>query len=202
MTRDVFLEFLKEKKITFEEFVEKLKRKLLPLANCVESLAEECALEAIARFYERFNGINRKLITDIENIEGYIFTMAKFECLRNIKGRNKNIDIDPVSPKMNIDSEDNVKSEQEHIEEQEMEELEKEAIKIAIPKLSENCQMLFATIKEYETDKPSRLFELLGFENPRKVTVLKHDCEKRLKVLATVEFENLKKNKGNGNQNK
>ena len=66
-----------------------------------------------------------------------------------------------------------------------------EALKRGITKLSKRCQHLFNTILETGIEKSSQLFERLGLENARAVTVLRYDCTKQLKIKAAIELEQL-----------
>ncbi|MEL6924945.1 MAG: hypothetical protein AAFO94_12930, partial [Bacteroidota bacterium] len=163
---------------------------LLGLTRSEEEAREFFAM-AVAKFWEKCV-VGDKPLPD-NNIEGYVYTMAKFLCLDHKRTNQKIIIENPEAVRLEQQSTliDTQKPAIEYAEEQEREQLRAKALKLGIARLSDNCRKLFKAVLEDGIEKPAKLFAHLGLKNARAVTVLRYECTKSLKIKAAIELENL-----------
>lgn len=171
-----------------QELYQKGKVSLLSLTKS-EVDAEEYFAIAVAKFWQKFV-IGDQALPE-KNIEGYIYTMAKFLCLDQ-KRSTTNLKIvadgDTMLKKRKEFSEE-IKTTMELMEEENNYDRKREAMKRGIARLGEKCQKLFKTMMEKGIEKPSQLFVLLGLKNARAVTVLRYECTRQLRKKAALELE-------------
>ncbi len=160
-----------------------------------EADAEEYFAIALSKFWQKFVIGNHPLPES--NIEGYIYKMAKFLCLDDMRSTTKLrvVAEDHIDTQAKERFTENIKTEMEFIAESNMETLKIKAMQQGIKRLSTNCQKLFNTIIEQGIEKSSQLFKLLDLKNARSVTILRYECTKQLKIKAALELEVLLKQK-------
>lgn len=152
--------------------------------------AEEEFQNAVAYFWEKV--VISQKEGDIENIEGYIFRIAKYSYLKQASKRSR-VDLLPpeeIPPTSETASNDHLKAE-EHLEEQQLEYLKIVAIKRAISKLNPTGQKLYTLFLEENRSKPREIFEDLQLKNPRVAASTKERCKRQLSALAAIELEEL-----------
>lgn len=195
-TREAFVEMVKKARQgevqPLHRYLNQLyqdgKRSLLKLTGS-EAEAEEYFATAIARFWEKF--IHRDEPLPETNIGGYIYTMARFLCLDQKRRTTKLKITTPLEPEIINRKElaENPKIASEEQEAAARENLRRQAMQRALARLTDKCRDLFQVVLETGLEKPRELFEQLGLENARAVTVLRYDCTKQLKVKAAAELE-------------
>lgn len=171
-----------------QELYQKGKVSLLSLTKS-EVDAEEYFAIAVAKFWQKFVIGDQSLPKT--NIEGYIYTMAKFLCLDQKRSTTRLkivADGDKALQERKEFSEE-IKTTMELMEEENAYDRKKEAMKRGIARLGDKCQNLFKTIMEKGVEKPSQLFVMLGLENARAVTVLRYECTRQLRKKAALELE-------------
>lgn len=167
---------------------QKGKHSLLSLTHS-ETDAEEYFAIAVAKFWEKF--VIGKSPLPKTNISGYIYTMAKFLCLDEKRSGSKIKVVAPIEGAVENKPQlaEDPRFARDFQEEDQREQLRKEAFQRGLAKLGKNCQQLFRTILEKGLEKPRELFSVLGLKNARAVTVLRYECTKQLKVKAALELE-------------
>lgn len=171
-----------------QELYQKGKVSLLNLTKS-EVDAEEYFAIAVAKFWQKFV-INNQPLPDT-NIEGYIYTMAKFLCLDQKRSttRLKIVADGDTALQERKEYSEEIKTTTELMEEENNYDRKKEAMTRGIARLSVKCQNLFKAIMEKGIEKPSKLFAMLGLENARAVTVLRYECTRQLRKKAALELE-------------
>ena len=171
-----------------QELYQKGKVSLLSLTKS-EVDAEEYFAIAVAKFWQKFVISDQPLPE--KNIEGYIYTMAKFLCVDKKRSttRLKIVADGDTALQERKEFSEEMKTTRELMEEEHTYNRKKEAMKRGIAKLGLKCQKLFKTIMEQGIEKSSQLFGLLGLKNARAVTVLRYECTRQLKKKAALELE-------------
>jgi len=174
----------------FKQLYEKGKHSLLRLTESADE-AEEYFQAATAKFWEKCVHGNKELPGT--NVEGYIYAMARFHYIDQQRKQSKrqviSNDVIPLENRMELS--DTLRTDMELKEDQEVWKRQQKALRLAIKTLSENCQNLFKAILENGIEKTKELQAALGFETPRQVSILRYECNKRLKVIAAAEYERL-----------
>jgi len=152
-----------------------------------EEEARSYLSDAILRFKQKFVETDKALPE--KNIEGYIFTMAKF-AFYDAQSQQKTTSIDLVGQVPNEKADDS-KSKKQYRAEDEMQLLRQRAMMDGIKKLTGHCRQLFDTILETGEEKSSKLYPILGWKDARQVTTRRHDCTKQLKIKAAMILETL-----------
>lgn len=166
-----------------QDLYQKGKRNLLKLTRS-ETEAEEHFSAAVARFWVEFVNGDRPLPK--ANIEGYIYTMARFMCIDQHRKKSK---LRVVSDEETLAQSADQGPPPDQFSEEDRAGIKKEAFERARVKLSDKCQQLFNVIIEQGVEKSREIYSLLGLEDARSATVLRYDCTRRLKVLAALELE-------------
>lgn len=179
--------------IFFKELYEKGKVGLVRLAGSTVD-AEEHFQAAVQKFWE--NCVIGAKPLPAKNIEGYIFSIARFNCIDQHRKNRKQSHF--PSGDRAIESNPNLvthmQTNLELEEETAFQNHKKTAMHRAIQKLSDNCQRLYRAILEDGVEKAKDLQQVLGMKEVRRVSVLKYECEKRLKILAARELKVLLSN--------
>lgn len=174
----------------FKDLYKESRIKLLSYASC-EADAEDAFAQAMSKFWETFV-VNNKALPD-SNIKGYIFTMAKFNCIDKHRAK-KNLKVVsretlPLNTLAIGTASENEES--DFFKTQALEKNYKTALTIAIGKLSEKCCQLFNYILENGIDKPRDIYQPLGYKNAATLRVIKSKCFKKLKIKTVLELENM-----------
>lgn len=174
----------------FEQLYRRKKVGLLKLAGS-EDLAKECFQVAVSEFWEKCVKAEQQLPNS--NIEGYIYSMARFNCIdRQRKAKKyRTVSDDVAGLERNVNLMTAGKNPLEIQEEANAENLKTVSLHKAIKRLSEKCQQLFKAILEEGLTSAKDLQQVLGLADQRRVAVLQYECKKRLKVLATAELKQL-----------
>lgn len=178
----------------FQQLYIRGKGSLLTLTQS-ESQAEECFQTAVAKFWSQC--VEGKKALPKSNIEGYIYSIAKFHYMDELRKQHRskthNEDVAVLANQAAhsvcmVASIDQVDAEK-------LEALRRTVMHQMIRQLSPNCQDLFNAILEEGIDQPKQLMKHLKLKEVRRVSVLKYECYKRLRVLsaAALEVELLKK---------
>jgi len=172
----------------FKKLYEKGKISLLQLAKS-EVQAEEYFQAAVTKFWTQC--VEGKKALPNSNIEGYIYSMAKFHCIDQMRKQNRTkVDSTEVSILVNTTAlSENMIVSIDQTDEAEIKQLRQNVMHQMIKQLSENCQRLFKAILEDGIEKPKQLMAHLGLKEVRRVSVLKHECYKRLRVLTAAALE-------------
>ncbi|MEM1327261.1 MAG: hypothetical protein AAGI23_14965 [Bacteroidota bacterium] len=168
----------------FAAMYERAKRSLISLTQS-EEMAMSCMADALVKFERLFVKEQRALPQS--NIPGYLFMIAKSKYFDELRRQKKENEL-----KTNL----KVIHNSAVYEEGDMEYIyarREQAMQLAIGELSAPCQQLFTTILKEGTDKPQQLYELLGWENSRKVSERLYDCKKQLKIKAAIQLERLER---------
>ncbi|MEM1326200.1 MAG: sigma-70 family RNA polymerase sigma factor [Bacteroidota bacterium] len=172
----------------FEQLYERGKASLLSLTKS-EAQAEEYFQAAVAKFW--LNCVEGEKTLPKSNIEGYIYSIAKFYCIDQLRKQQRTkIQSTDTSmfanqaafseyPPFSIDQ----------LEAAELQQKRRTIMHQMIQQLSANCQRLFKAILEDGIEKPKELRVHLGLSEVRRVSVLKHECYKRLRVLTAAALE-------------
>lgn len=172
----------------FEKLYQKGKVSLLQLTKSEEK-AEEYFQAAVTKFWTQC--VEGKKALPNSNIEGYIYSMAKFHCIDQMRKQNRNkIDSEDTSTLANKTAlSENMIVSIDQSDEEELKQLRRSVMHQMIKQLSDNCQRLFKAILEEGIEKPKQLMTHLGLQEVRRVSVLKHECYKRLRVLTAAALE-------------
>ncbi|MEN0046498.1 MAG: sigma-70 family RNA polymerase sigma factor [Bacteroidota bacterium] len=172
----------------FKKLYEKGKVSLLKLTKS-EELAEEYFQVAVTKFWTQC--VEGKKALPNSNIEGYIYSMARFHCIDQMRKQSRQkVDSKDTSTLANqTNLSENMVVSVDQTEEAELQQLRRTVMYQMIKQLSENCQKLFKAILEESIEKPKQLMIHLGLKEVRRVSVLKHECYKRLRVLTAAALE-------------
>lgn len=172
----------------FRQLYERGKQSLLKLTRS-ESEAEEVFSAAVAKFWIQFVADGKPLPD--HNIEGYIYTMARFHC---IDQQRRIARVRVVS-----DEEARLDNSQRYADTprvmpsdaDELAQLRSQAIQRARRELNENCQRVCVGLFDEGHHKPAALAQFLNLKDKRAATVMKYECLKRLKRAAAKHLEAL-----------
>ncbi|MEL6943657.1 MAG: hypothetical protein AAFO82_13385 [Bacteroidota bacterium] len=143
--------------------------------------------DAILRFKQKFVETDKALPE--KNIEGYIFTMAKF-AFYDAQKQQRTTNIESVGQVPDQEVAEHKDTHQFRTED-DLQLLQQRAMMEGIKKLTGHCQQLFETIMDTGEEKSSKLYPILGWKDARQVTTRRHDCTKQLKVKAAIILETL-----------
>ncbi|MEN0051761.1 MAG: hypothetical protein AAF806_32145 [Bacteroidota bacterium] len=175
-------------------FFSNLYQKGIPVLMSLTKSEEEARSylsDAILRFKQKFVETEKKLPE--KNVEGYIFTMAKF-AFYDAQNQQKTTSIELVGQVPDEQAEES-KGQWYYRAADELQLLQQRAMMEGIKKLTEHCQQLFETIMDTGEEKSSKLHPILGWKDARQVTTRRHDCTKQLKIKAAVILETLLRQK-------
>lgn len=183
----------------FNRFYKKLykecKASLLRLVP-TETEAEDAFSEVMYKFWNKFIVEGDPLPQS--NVEGYIFTMAKFYCINHQKASKKH----NISTEDKLDFEKQLnsiehKTKADFWQEQLQEDNYQTALKSGIKKLCKSCQDLFIYMLKTGKDKPRDMWQALGYKNVGTMRSKKSQCSKKLKIKVSVELDLLNQLKPN-----
>jgi RNA polymerase sigma factor (sigma-70 family) len=172
----------------FKKLYQKGKASLLPITKS-ETKAEECFQAAVTKFW--LNCVEGEKPLPKSNVEGYIYSMAKFYCIDEMRKQQRSkTDVQDMALHSNkLAFSEPPTATIDQLEEIKLQTLRQKIIRATIEQLSPNCQRLFQVMLEEGIDKPKQLMTHLGLKEVRRVSVLKHECTKRLKVLTAIALE-------------
>lgn len=176
------------------DFFANLYEKGIPVLRSLTKSEEEARSylsDAILRFKQKF--VEAKKNLPEKNIEGYIFTMAKF-AFYDAQNQQKTTSIELVGQVPDEQVEES-RNQWHYRAEDELQLLRQRAMMEGIKKLTGHCQQLFDTILETGEEKSSKLYSILGWKDARQVTTRRHDCTKQLKIKAAMILETLLRQK-------
>ncbi|MEM8523353.1 MAG: hypothetical protein AAGG68_01860 [Bacteroidota bacterium] len=171
-------------------FFSNLYQKGIPVLMSLTKSEEEARSylsDAILRFKQKFIEMEKRLPE--KNIEGYIFTMAKF-AFYDAQNQQNTTSIELVGQVPDEKAEESESPSHYHAAD-ELQLLQQRAMMEGIQKLTGHCQQLFETILDTGEEKSSKLYPTLGWKDARQVTTRRHDCTKQLKIKAAVILETL-----------
>ncbi|MEM9992341.1 MAG: sigma-70 family RNA polymerase sigma factor, partial [Bacteroidota bacterium] len=150
-----------------------------------EEQAREAFSETMYKFWQKFVVEGNELPKT--NIKGYIFTMVKYYLIDEQRRKSKHRTVSDEG--LSNTEATYMKTESDFWQEQELDDLQQQALKQAIQKMGTKCQEIFHLMLKKGLEKPRDLWKPLGYNNARTLSTVKSGCLKKLKLKAVLELE-------------